>query len=245
MKPKENYLPRIDSPYPNIYRLHFNSLEDMALAFVRIQEYYDGVLFHRKLFHLKDFIHKWKNYYNSASFDYSQRWNGYNVPGKILLKWLDEIEGEKNKRSEKPVVLHAREEAMMQALNSAHPKSDWKNMYFFAVSPAEGPAEERLVTKHECAHGFFTLHRRYRSKMKSLIRALPKDFTERVENFLRFKLYHPSVFSDEMQAYLATDDMERGHIDLKKFKLPATYRPQIEKIKNYYKDFAQRLLESN
>ena len=203
---------KIRALLPRIWRVEADSLHDLGLAFVRAQEYSDGARYYRKIFELEDFARDWKRIHQVDTFDYLDRWNGYNLRGEIYLRWLKEVEASS--------ALMPLEGSLRDALLSVGSLQEIEHGYLFGVCDDEGPAEKELVTRHEIAHAFFALDERYRQKANAAVKNLPRDYLVLAEACLCEKGYHPRVFIDEIQAYLATGDLEHGVLGLRTLRVP-------------------------
>lgn len=218
---------------PRIYRAEYQGLHDLAMAFVRIQEFSDGAHYHRKIFEMEAFIEDWRERKGGGEFTYPQRWNGYNVPGTVITEWLSRAQAESKVRPE--------EAQLLAALKGAAGAPPWGDLYLFGVCDEEGPAEKDLVTEHETAHAFFHLYDRYRRRAHAFVGELPRDFRLRAEAVLRGKGYHRSAFPDEIQAYLSTGDPDHGMLGLKTLGCRIKQVPAIEALQGHYLDWKRRM----
>ena len=77
----------------NILFFEFKTQKDMALTFFRVQEFYesknDNLL--NKSFSVFDFLEE--SMTKEGYLDYFYFWSGFNVPGHIVKKWMDNEHG--------------------------------------------------------------------------------------------------------------------------------------------------------
>jgi len=224
---------RVSPILPGIYCAEYEGLYELAMAFVRLQEYSDGARFHRKIFELEAFIADWCERKGEGAFTYPKRWNGYNVAGTVVEEWLSRVKAESSLRPE--------ESQLLAALRGAAGSPPWNGLYLFGVCDEEGPVEKALVTEHETAHAFFHLYERYRRRSHAFVGALPRDFRLRAESVLREKGYHRSAYTDEIQAYLSTGDIDHGMLGLKTLGCRIKRVPEIEGLQEHFSRWKRRL----
>ena len=74
---------------PSIFVLTFDSQYDLCMSFLRIQEFYESPVYHGRYFTLEDYMDYWSKEYGQGSFNYLDVWNGFNVPGSVIKKWIE------------------------------------------------------------------------------------------------------------------------------------------------------------
>jgi len=63
------------------------------------------------------------------------------------------------------------------------------------------------TVEHEFAHAFFYMDATYKKEISKVVNSMPDDFRDCINIYLKDAGYHPSVFLDETQAYLASNTM--------------------------------------
>ena len=77
---------------PRIYLLTFDNAYDLALHFLRFQEYYENPVWRDKTFTILEFM-EWysKEYSKTKTFSYMEDWCGFNIPGYVIANVLKDI----------------------------------------------------------------------------------------------------------------------------------------------------------
>jgi hypothetical protein len=85
---------------PHVYLFTFDSQYDLCMSFVRMQEFYesDSNKFRGKYFTLEKYMDYWSKKFGNGVFTYTKDWNGFNLPGKKLVEWLDVFERDQRER---------------------------------------------------------------------------------------------------------------------------------------------------
>jgi hypothetical protein len=163
----------------HIFHLTFSDRRHMSSTFLRFQEFYENPEFRGRVFSREEFI----NWYTGeqGSFTYFDEWEGHNVPSEIFIPFYDG----------KFDPLTDEEKALLDLFrHKAHP-------FYVIATFGEGNALD-----HEIAHGFRTVRPSYRAETDSLLQQFD---TSVLESYLAFrKCYHPDIWDDEKQAFLAT-----------------------------------------
>lgn len=182
----------------NIHLFVFQSAYDLAMTFIRIQEFYEcpSSRFYKKYFSLENFIDWYcKNKTKKLEFSYADDFVGFNVTGKALLEWDKTYEGKyRDKESE-----------VFGGIISNWSDEQIMNSSFIGVSRTAGYTG---VVKHEIAHALYYLNAGYRKKMKQLISQIPKRQYKVLQDQLKKWGYHKKVWKDEIQALLSTEHMQ-------------------------------------
>lgn len=179
--------------FPNIFHIHFSTRLLLTSTFLRFQEHYESPEFRGKIFSLEEY----KKWYISVSpkgketgkFTYYEDWSGFNIPGYILEPFF---EGKFN-----PLSLE--EQHFLKMFEHMRGK------YFYIIGTF-GDEKGIDVLEHEIAHGFFATNENYKEKVLQTISKLPLNSRKNMEKYLSSSGgYHPSVFDDEIHAYLLTN----------------------------------------
>lgn len=196
---------RTEEIFPDVIRVHFNTLRDMAVTFFRIQEFYDDAMFHDRIIPFEAFKDEWISRRGEGRFDYTENWSGFGLNSKTLKKWIKEI------KTDDRTTFSPEEEQFVNTLEHHYKllskKQSKQYSYIFGVCEEEGPEERILVTHHELAHRLFQTNKRYKVKMRGALSGLPKDFIKRFEKILKKKFYARKVFTDEIQAHIVVSGL--------------------------------------
>ena len=80
---------------PHVYHVRFESRYQLAMHFLRAQEYYESPKYRGKLFTLVDFMEWYSGEYGEGAFTYPLDWSGFNCPDWVLAAiYEDELEDE-------------------------------------------------------------------------------------------------------------------------------------------------------
>ena len=183
---------------PNIFLLSFKDYYDMAMHFLRYQEYYESASpkFRGKQFEIFDFMRWYSKTYGKDSFTYPKDWGGFNIPGNVIADVYPCI---KDYNKYDAAMFNAYIEC---AHTLVHPASKIPPFYMIGAV-GNGP-----TLKHEIAHGFFYTTPKYKEEMTKLVKALKPNFRKAITTHLKSLGYTPKVYIDEIQAYLSTGGVE-------------------------------------
>jgi hypothetical protein len=211
---------------PNVLVLTFETNYELAMSFVRLQEFYESPKFQGKEFELEEYMDYWAEEFGDGAFDYPTRWSGFNIPGTVILDWMNKFRYENySKRG-----IRKKEIALMEKILSRYSKKELKKCYIIGV--AKGARKKKIVD-HEVAHAMFTLKPKYKSACQRLFTKLHKTrmgriVYERMVDRLTEMGYAQDVIEDEVQAYWSTSDT---YAELRK-----EYK-EIGDLKDLYKKF--------
>ena len=187
---------------PRIYHLYMESAYDLAMHFVRVQEYYESPKFRGKIFTLVDFMEWYSREHGEGAFTYPSDWSGFNVPSTVLL----EVYGRAGAIPDP----NKYDELMSLLTNRIDTACDRKPFYLIGTSERRKGDEETL--NHELAHGLYFTDSTYRKGVQELLRETQekrgRDVLEKSFTALKKMGYHPSIVDDELQAYCATGPCE-------------------------------------
>jgi hypothetical protein len=166
-----------------IYQVDFETRAELLKTFLRFQEYYESPEFKGKVFTLKEYKEWYKKNQGKGRFTYYSDWSGCNVPSSAIYA----VNFDFNNRTK-------REMALINALPTIGD--------YYVIGTFDGGRNDVLA--HETAHGLYYTNPEYRHEMFQLIGSLSEEVLERMFRKLERFGYHHSVFSDEIQAYMAT-----------------------------------------
>lgn len=211
----------IEQVKPNIFLFSFKDYYDMAMHFLRYQEYYESASpkFRGKNFEIFDFMRWYSKKYGKDSFTYAKDWGGFNIPNTVVLDVFPEVT-DLNKYD---MAIWGGYQQCQEILQSKEDK-------FYII----GAVGKGTTLKHEVAHGFFYTVPEYKKDMTALVKALPIDIRKSINKTLAKMGYTPKVFIDETQAYMATGLYVENNPKFE-FKLKKERTPFIELFNKYYK----------
>lgn len=191
---------------PKIYLAQFADSAELANFFLRFQETYENPEWRNKKFTLQEFSDWYAKKYGSMS--YAQDWAGFNIPLSVVQQVVEA-------GIDDPTPFDAEMELLYSVMN--------RSGYLIGVS-----SEADLA--HEMAHALYTTNELYRSKMDNELLIMERRTLESVKDDVRKLMYHESVISDEVQAYLSTGGRGVIHTDV----------PQdtLDRFKAIYEEFA-------
>lgn len=200
---------------PKIFLLDFRNSYDLAMHFMRYQEFYESASprFRGKVWPWVDFMKWYSKRHGKGAFTYAIDWQGFNIPGDTIESaWSQGIPD-----------VNAYDKEMFDIAQQC---KEMAKGDFYLV----GATGRTSVLKHEIAHGFFYTVPEYRKEMTQLNKDLDPAFRKQVNVTLKKMGYTPKVFVDECQAYLATGVSEQ-------FTMPITKedKPFISTYNRYYR----------
>lgn len=189
---------KLSEVLPQIYHLSFGSAYDLAMHFIRAQEYYESPKYWRKIFTLVDYMEWYAKEKGKGAFTYPADWSGFNVPSSVLL----DLYG-------KPGTIpdFNRYDDFMRVLVERLVKDcEGKDFYLIGTSGAghQGDGDEEGVLMHEIAHGLYFVDSAYQNDMKVCMMQMPGDERKAASDALKKMGYHSSTVDDEIHAYAST-----------------------------------------
>jgi len=183
---------------PQIYHLSFGSGYDLAMHFIRAQEYYESPKYWHKVFTLVDYMEWYSKGKGKGSFTYPADWSGFNVPSSVLL----DLYGKSGVISD----FNRYDEFMKVIIDRLVKDCDSKDFYLIGTSGDghQGDGDEEGVLMHEIAHGLFYVDPEYNKEVRALMMEMPKSEREEATEALKNMGYHISTIGDEIHAYAST-----------------------------------------
>src|SRR3989344_945532 len=167
----------------NIYLIESRTRQDLAVAFMRFQEYYESPEFKGRVFSVDDFAHWYTRKF--GSFSYSGDWYGFNIPGTVLAPFKN---GDFNP-------LTASERRLIDFCSGVD-----GNSYIIGATPSAEFFKETV--QHEFVHGAFYTNVEYKREVVSCV----NDFNiHTVRNGLLKMGYCDDVVIDETNAYVLVE----------------------------------------
>jgi len=186
--------------HPKIFLVTFDKRYDLCMTFVRFQEFYESPKFRNKYFELEEFMDWWADKYGIAgSFDYVAKWDGFNIPGYIVCRWIEQMTIHNGSfREKEKTLLNEIRKKLNGSLDSV------KSIYIIGVNKETGESNIEVCKDHEVAHAFYQLYPQYREECKELLKKTPLKIKDKAIAALTELGYNKKVFDDEMQAYFST-----------------------------------------
>jgi len=203
-----------------IYLLTFNSGYDLAMHFLRYQEFYESPnkKFKDNKFTIISYM-EWYSKNNEDAFTYPADWSGFNIPSRVFDEVFELGIPDENKY----------DVFMRYAYNSIRDKVDGD---FYLMGAVKG---DKTTVAHEMAHALWNLNPKYKSLMKENIKKLSKKALKIIKKNLKDSGYTKEVISDEIQAYLSTElDHELiDKLDESKINADKIMKPFIKILNKY------------
>lgn len=199
----------------NIFLLQFESRYDLALHFVRAQEYYESPnpKFRGQIFDIWDYM-EWYSKGHNNNFTYATDWEGFNVPGKVLCELY-----------EKTITLpglNKYDYFMKNVCDFIAKQLNGDNFYLIGATFDEN---SEAVIKHEIAHALWALSKKYREEQTENIKQSNQKTINKLKNNIMELGYTEDVLDDEVQAFLSVKGKEICYKGIEK---------QIEKIQDQF-----------
>ncbi len=178
----------------NILLLLFSSQKEMTLTMFRSQEYYEcgNNKIRNKVFEFEDFLDFYTE--ENGDIDYFRRVSGFNIPSNSLEDFFIKFN------------LTRRENKL------------WKLTRKFSSKPYYLLAAKETDTStldHELVHAYYYLNEEYKKKALFLIKNMRSELHKQIIVSLKRKGYAKAVFNDEINAFMATSDLEYLHENMK------------------------------
>lgn len=226
---------------PHVYQLHFDSAYDLAMHFVRMQEYYESPKFRKQIFTLVEYMAWYSKEHGKGAFTYPKDWTGFNVPSDVAREVYKSSCAipDFNQYDERMsrIILHLGWEEMKLInpnwagrgclTDGTLKTSGFQLPKFYLIGTSEENfkrdegQDDKDTLAHELAHALYFLDEEYYAAMQhQLITGMDRTVQARARGALTQMGYHYSVTLDEVQAYCATGLCKelKGVIPLKERK---------------------------
>lgn len=203
--------------HPSLWHVTTKRSYDLAMLFLRSQEFYESPKFKGKHFTILEFMDWYTTTSENDTFSYNQDWQGFNVPSLAIHRALYDA----------PDYNHW--DMKMYEIYGTIIR-DFCASNFYLIGSVKG---DTVAMDHEIAHGLFYLNQEYKKTMKKLVSGIPcRD--KLFEALATGMGYARDVLHDEAQAYLATGLVGR---DLKAFQ---KYTPPFVETFNKFNECASK-----
>lgn len=192
-----------------IFWVEFENKFDLAMTFLRYQEYYESAnpKFKKKRFTIIDFI-EWYSKQNGDVFTYPDDWAGFNIPGRVFY------EVQRNHSGLGPILDYNKYDDVMNDIVGGCDSKTKDYMSFYIIGTLKGDVH---TLKHEVAHGLYSTCEPYKKAMDEAYLNLPEKSKKILNTYFENMGYHQSVWKDESQACLSTDKNYLNHSERKLF----------------------------
>lgn len=180
---------------PKIFLISCDNQYDLAMLFLRYQEYYESSnpKFRGKKFLIFDYM-EWysKNISKHKSFTYANDWAGFNIPSFVLKRFFAThlVSCPKD-------FLNNYDKYMCNIYDKC--SSKYGDKYYLIG------ANDNKTIKHELSHAYFYLNEEYKNESEELVDFyLIESFIIKFIKHLKKMGYTKQVFIDEIVAYMST-----------------------------------------
>lgn len=213
------------TPMARVLHVQIKDKYDLAMTFLRAQEWYESPKFHHKLFTLEEYMRWYSKAYGKGAFTYPKDWSGFNVPSAAVTAIMngpasrDAHPQRREKSDPMPTddwMEHwsAAEDRLFYALcerglvlrpDPTSSRPDWafyRAPDVFYLVGTHGDAD----LPHEMAHGRFCVEPAYRREVLRIVR---RHDTRSLAQFLLKLGYSKWTLEDEIHSYALTGWPER------------------------------------
>ncbi len=182
-----------------IFSLEFENSYDLAMCFLRVQEFYESSNKHFRgnTFHILEYMDWYsKEHSFEGCFTYPKDWAGFNISSEQIERCYNET--------------------FREHLTPYDTFMEWEiyNYIFKEIVDQDKSyligyvknKRDNSVFEHEIAHALFFLDNNYKKNMTKNVGLWSPNFKKDVFNLLKQTGYDKSVFIDEFQAYFSTDE---------------------------------------
>jgi len=201
----------------NVYFLKFDNQYELTVTMLRFQEFYESAYpnIQYKYFTLEDYMDTYAA--DQGNFTYCSDWNGFNIPSKSLMSFLEVYRGK----------LRDKEIQVIELLTDAILSGE----KFYVIAGCEDK-----VIVHEMAHALYYVNEEYRENMDTLLASLPKELMKRFTDALTEVTYSPLVHMDEVQAY-CVDNFYMKENQLPNMKLKKADEKYFEQFYSLFREY--------
>jgi len=186
---------------PRVYLLTYPTQYELCMTFVRIQEFYESPKFRGKYFTLEEYMDYWSKVKGNGAFTYTTTWNGFNLPGEVIVKWLEVCRYNDDE-------MRPREQELLNQINDmmCADKVDSVDMNKIYVIGAHGEySSVSDIVDHETSHAIYRMYPEYRKSCNKILKKIGSKEMKDMEKTLITLGYCKKVIPDEIQAYSSVD----------------------------------------
>lgn len=158
------------------------SQEQLNKTFLRFQEHYESPEWRGRVFTEGQFRSWYSNTYGANT--YEKDWSGFNFSSNVFDPFIKGLFGP----------LSAQEQEMLSLFR-------YRTGPFYVI----GAQDEDSTLDHEICHGLYYTVPNYKKEVDKVLAKYHNELKV-VYNWVSLKMYHPSVFADEVHAYVSAND---------------------------------------
>lgn len=205
-----------------VYAILFDNRYDLAMSFVRLQEYYESPDYKGKYFTLEEYIDYWSINHGNDSFTYPSVWSGFNIPGNIFAEWVELFLTKNNDIRDKELQL-------VKRIKSRLKRDKVKEDECYFIGACKSDPNLNKVISHEVAHALYNIDKSYRKSCGKIFEKIlqKEEYALKIDNARKRLLemgYCEEVVFDEIQAYWSTSEtkdesnpLSREHLFVKNY----------------------------
>lgn len=189
---------------PGIFLLEMGKREDLALSFLRAQEFYESANpdIQGHCFTLDTYRQWYSSQSKTGDFSYATDWSGFNLPSHAI-KDCYALHDERLPTDEFFLEINAMCERLIEG-------TGLESYYLLGVRGGDTKTLE-----HEVAHGLYSTNPQYKKTMDLVLSNMSPKKRAELFDCLHTMGYSPTVHADEAQAFLATGlSRHMTHLDL-------------------------------
>ncbi len=181
---------KVNEVRKHVLHVEFPNQYLMGATLFRLQEFYESPYaeIRSKLFSLEYAMDLYAGRSPEKTFTYFDDWSGFNIPDYSIQFFYDTFENH----------LLEKEKKFFSAI---HKYIYQNNKYYIIGTSADADKEDMT---HELSHAYFYIYKKYKLDMINLMTNY-KHYTFLQKELLNME-YSQEVISDEIQAYLATNN---------------------------------------
>lgn len=183
---------KVDKITDKIIKVTIPNREELAMTFLRFQEFYESPEFKDQIFTVGQFKRWYAEEYGCFSYPFD--WSGFNIPSYVLKPFIQGLFDPLTGQERQFIDLFRHRE---------HP---------FYIIGVNGTGSELT---HEICHGLFYTEGGYYTDVTKVLSKNEKILAP-VYTFVKDQMYHKSVWMDEVHAYTSADYdflLKRGVIE--------------------------------
>ena len=210
--------------FPNLYHIAMDNQYELTSTFLRLQEFYESPYENIKgrYFSLEEYMDSYAK--DQGNFTYTEDWNGFNVPGNIVVNFFTLYSYR----------LLKKEINLFKLLIDIIPNFFSGNFYLIGTHKNVND-----LIDHEMAHGMFYLKEEY--KKETLILNKENHHYSPLKDKLCEYGYCDEVIEDEIQAYMGTSSISYLR---KKFKNIEFDKEIIKKYRKLFKRYKKKYVKN-
>jgi hypothetical protein len=189
------------TPMARVLHIEIEEKYDLAMTFLRMQEWYESPKFHHKNFTLETFMRWYSKEFGKGAFTYPKDWSGFNVPGEAAVAVLNHMAP--LSEAEEKLLYRVIDMGLIIEPDPTRKGNNWGLHLLpapFYMVGTHGKADPSDLP-HEASHGKFCVFPDYR---REVLRVLRRHNTKPLADKLLKMGYSKWTLEDEIHAYALT-----------------------------------------